>query len=64
VVEGDMPLETGADWTSWGIHCSLVVDLIACSPDTRAAEPLDAIRADHDVQGVGVIVTQEEDLTP
>lgn len=64
VVQGDIPLETGSDWTSWGIRCTLVVELTACPPDTRAADPLDVIRAEHDVQGVGVIVTQEEDVMP
>lgn len=64
VVQGDIPLETGSDWTSWGIRCTLDVELTACPPDTRAADPLDVIRAEHDVQGVGVIVTQEEDVMP
>lgn len=64
VVQGDMPLETDSDWTSWGIRCTILVELTACPPDTRAADPLDVIRAEHDIQDVGVIVTQEEEVMP
>lgn len=64
VVDGFMPLETRTDWTSWGIRCTIRVEVTACSPDTRAAEPLDVIRAKHDIQDAGVVAIQEEEVKP